>query len=58
MFKLGFFMEINEKKRVVVRKWSPDYQDFVPLPVEETDRYVSGANNREFDVFLGPYPYQ
>jgi len=51
-------MEINEKKRVVVRKWSPDYQDFVPLPVEETDRYVSGANNREFDVFLGPYPYQ
>jgi A1 cistron-splicing factor AAR2 len=65
-FKIGFFMNISPKNRVIVKKWSHHCQDFITLNEEEENRYnlifihiiryKSAATNYEFDSFLGAYP--
>ncbi|KAL4460384.1 hypothetical protein ABPG74_000135 [Tetrahymena malaccensis] len=56
-FKLGFFIHIGKKKRVWVKKWNVEKEDFISLPTqEEEERYVMGVNSYQFDEFLGPYP--
>ncbi|EGR34586.1 hypothetical protein IMG5_006470 [Ichthyophthirius multifiliis] len=58
MFKLGFFINISPQKRIHVRKWDNDSQDYINLPLEDEKRYIQGVQSYQFDSYLGPYPIE
>jgi len=57
MFKIGFFIFIK-RGDVIVRKWSSIEEEFVRLDDEIEKGYIKGVKMMDFDLYLGPYPYE
>ena len=57
-FKQGFFINITQKNRNIIREWSEKYETFFPLSEELTKNYSIGLDNLDFDLNLGNYPHK
>jgi A1 cistron-splicing factor AAR2 len=56
--KQGFFIYVNNKKLIHIRKWDNDLEDFVSLKDEDDKNFSIGVYNLEFDPYLGNYPLE
>lgn len=56
--KQGFFIYVNNKKLIHIRKWDNDLEDFVALKEEDYKNFSIGVHNLEFDPYLGNYPLE
>ena len=54
MFKIGFFIFVK-KGDVIVRKWSPELDEFCKLDETSEKCFIEGVKNYSFDTCLGPY---
>lgn len=57
-FKLSFFCNLTAQNRIVIRKWHPRYEDFIPVDSEQEEMYRRAVQMRDFDLNLGVYPYE
>jgi len=56
--KQGFFIYVNKKNLIHIRKWDIEVEDFVILKEEDEKNFSIGVDNLEFDSFLGNYPFE
>lgn len=52
------FIHNFSSKRIYIKKWDKNVDDFQEIPSEEESRYMSALNNYEFDQYLGAYPLE
>lgn len=52
------FILNSSSKRIYIKKWDKNVDDFQEIPSEEESRYMSALNNYEFDQYLGAYPLE
>ena len=52
----GEFLYFSRSCKVIVREWSTTFRRFLPLPDDETLRYIAGVYRADFFHNLGPYP--
>lgn len=55
--KQFFFISIKKEKLNIIRKWSEEYQFFIPLNEEDDKNFSIGLNNFDFEENLGEYPF-
>ena len=56
--KQFFFISIKKEKLNIIRKWSEEYQFFIPLNEEDDKNFSIGLNNFDFEENLGEYPFE